>query len=129
MKQLFAWLAVAACAVAQETVETPAVPVALHVGETASVILVGNPTTGYTWSLAEPVKAGSPVFVSVELAEDEPPCKGDEETPCCGKPCPTEVRMTGVHAGVMSFTVQYSREWETNVPPMKTQTFVVTVQR
>ncbi|MCQ2364515.1 MAG: protease inhibitor I42 family protein [Akkermansia sp.] len=128
MKSLFAFLAAAVCAVAQETAEMPAVPVALHVGETASVILAGNPTTGYSWTLAEPVKAGGPVFVSLALVDDEPLCKEDEENPCCGKPRPTEVRMTGVHAGVMSFTVQYSRIWETNVPPLKTQTFVVTVQ-
>lgn len=128
MKQLFAWLAAAACAVAQETVEMPAVPVALHVGETASVILAGNPTTGYSWTLTEPVKVGGPVFVSLALVNDEPPCGADAENPCCGKPRPTEVRMTGVHSGVMSFTVQYSRVWEPNVPPLKTQTFVVTVQ-
>lgn len=127
MKSLFVCAALAACAWGQDAAEPAAESVTLRVGETKTVILKSNPTTGFAWTLTEPVKVGAPVFVSVELVSDRASCPADEENPCCGAPRDTEVRMTGVHAGAMSFTLQYHRIWEPGVPPIKTRSFVVTV--
>ena len=131
MKMLaaMAFAAAALCGYAQEAPAEVSVPVEMQVGETVSVILDGNPTTGYTWELVEPIPAMSPVFVSVNLLEEkERECTAAEsENPCCGAPRPTSVKMTGVHAGHLRFSVQYHRAWEQGVPPMRVQTFVVTV--
>lgn len=131
MKMLAAivFAAAALCGYAQETPAEVSVPVEMKVGETVSVILDGNPTTGYAWELVEPIPSVTPVFVSVNLL-DEKECEGDaaeSENPCCGAPRPTVVKMTGVHAGHLRFSVQYRRAWEQGVPPMRVQTFVVTV--
>lgn len=113
-----------ACAVAQEESVAPAEYISIRVGETSTISLEGNPTTGYTWNLAEPLKENAPVLVTMSYGSvpDE-----DEENPCCGAPCPTIVKMTGVHAGAASFTLEYKRVWETDMPAMQTRTFVVTV--
>lgn len=127
MKILTAFACVSAlCAYAQEP-EAQTITRTLKVGETQTVVLGSNPSTGFAWTLTEEVKVGAPVFVSIDLV-GENACEQDAENPCCGAPRDTEVRMTGVHAGVMSFTVQYHRIWEQGVPPLQTCTFVVTVQ-
>lgn len=115
----------AACAVAQETApaETPEL-ITVRVGETATITLEGNPTTGYTWNLAEPMNENAPVLVTMSYG---PVPDEDEENPCCGAPCPTIVKMTGVHAGAASFTLEYKRVWETGTPALRARTFVVTV--
>lgn len=125
MKTLAAFFFAAACAVAQEASEAPAEHITLRVGETSTISLEGNPTTGYTWNLAEPQKENAPVLVTMSYGRvpDE-----DEENPCCGAPCPTIVKMTGVHAGAASFTLEYKRVWETDTPAWKTRTFIVTVK-
>lgn len=124
MKTLAALFMAAACAVAQAEPSAPAEHITLRVGETSTISLEGNPTTGYTWNLAEPQKENAPVLVTMSYGRvpDE-----DEENPCCGAPCPTIVKMTGVHAGAASFTLEYKRVWETDTPALHTRTFVVTV--
>lgn len=125
MKTLVAFFMAAACAVAQETApaEAPEL-ITVRVGETVTVTLDGNPTTGFTWNLAEPMKENAPVLVTMSYGRVP---DADEENPCCGAPCPTLVKMTGVHAGAASFTLEYKRVWETDTPAMQTRTFVVTV--
>lgn len=125
MKTLAAFFLTAACAVAQETITAPAENITVRVGETVTVSLDGNPTTGYTWNLAEPMKDNAPVLVTLSYGRVP---DADEENPCCGAPCPTIVKMTGVHAGAASFTLEYKRVWETDTPAWKTRTFVVTVK-
>lgn len=46
--------------------------VTLRVGESRILLLPGNPTTGYEWSLAGPLPVNAPV--SVELAPEAPAC-------------------------------------------------------
>ena len=126
MKSLFAFLLTASCLVAQE--EAPAAApeqIHLRVGETETISLPGNPTTGFTWNLAEPMKENAPVLVTMSYGRIP---DADEENPCCGAPCPTLVKMTGVHTGAASFTLEYKRVWETDTPAMRTRTFVVTVE-
>lgn len=127
MKTLLSFFLAATCAVAQETApaEAPEL-ITVRVGETVTVSLDGNPTTGYTWNLAEPMKEDAPVLVTMSYG---PVPDADEENPCCGAPCPTLVKMTGVHAGAASFTLEYKRVWETDTPAWKTRTFVVTVEK
>lgn len=125
MKTLAAYFMAAACAVAQDNASSEAPElITLRVGETVTVSLEGNPTTGFTWNLVEALRENAPVLVTMSYGRvpDE-----DEENPCCGAPCPTRVKMTGVHAGAASFTLEYKRVWESGTPAMRTRTFVVTV--
>lgn len=127
MKTILSFFLAATCAVAQETAPSEAPElITVRVGETVTVSLNGNPTTGYTWNLAEPMKEDAPVLVTMAYG---PVPDEDEENPCCGAPCPTLVKMTGVHAGAASFTLEYKRVWETDRPAWKTRTFVVTVEK
>lgn len=124
MKSFFAFLLSAFCALAQESVSAPTENLTLRVGETRIVKLEGNPTTGYTWNLAEPMKENAPVLVTMSYGRVP---EADEENPCCGAPCPTLVKMTGVHAGAASFMLEYKRIWENDTPVRKTRLFVVIV--
>lgn len=125
MKTIFSFLMTAVCAVAQDKAPVPAETITLRVGETKMVELDGNPSTGYTWNLTEPQKDNAPALVTMSYGSVP---DADEENPCCGAPCPTLVKMTGVRAGAVSFTLEYKRVWETDTPAWKTRTFVVVVK-
>lgn len=106
-----------ACA-AEPAVETAA----LTVGQSWSVTLPGNPTTGFVWQVAE-----CPDVVQVNLAFEantQPP----GERPVCGRPCGTVVTVTGLKAGQGTVQLIYSRPWEKGEAPFKTRTITVTVK-
>lgn len=105
-----------ACA-AEPAVETAA----LTVGQSWSVTLPGNPTTGFVWQVAE-----CPEVVQVNLAfEASKPAPG--ERPLCGRPCGTVVTLTGLKAGQGTVKLIYSRPWEKETAPL-TRTITVTVK-
>ena len=105
-----------ACA-AEPAVETAA----LTVGQSWSVTLPGNPTTGFVWQVAE-----CPDVVQVNLAfEANTPPPG--ERPVCGRPCGTVVTLTGLKAGQGTVKLIYSRPWEKGTAPL-TRTITVTVK-
>lgn len=122
MKTLAAFFMAAACAVAQETApaEAPEL-ITVRVGETVTVTLDGNPTTGFTWNVAsvssDAVKV-STAIMPAKLKKGEPPV--------CGAPAPTQVTFTGVKPGKSTVVLEYKRTWETE-PAARTMTFVVTV--
>lgn len=93
----------------------------LTVGQTWSVTLPGNPTTGYMWSVAE--NSG---LVQVELAPEkkESPCR----RPMVGSPCGTVVSLTAPVAGQGSVKLIYARPWEKGKAPAETRIFIVTVK-
>lgn len=98
----------------------PAAPLNLRVGQKVSLVLDGNPTTGYIWQLKPALPAGSPVQVELSLVRNE-------EENCCGFPTPTTLTMTGVKPGTQLVRVVYARPWEKGKAPAQEKRFAVTV--
>lgn len=100
-----------------------AVTVEVKVGEKASVLLNGNPTTGFLWEVAE--KQGDAAEISTRIV---PPAQmKEDEPPMCGAPSPTELTFKGVKPGKTSVTMEYKRPWEKDEPAMKKLLFEVIV--
>lgn len=91
----------------------------LAVGQSKTLSLPGNPTTGFMWSVAD---APDAVEVKVELAADAAP-RG-----MVGTPRSTVVTITAVKPGQGVVKLVYARPWEKDTPPAETRTVNVTVQ-
>lgn len=101
--------------------EPVAQSVELAVGQSMTVTLPGNPTTGFVWSVAECADV-----VQVELAfEQKAPQSGP---PLCGSPRATVVTLTGQKAGQGSVKLIYARPWEKGTAPAATRILNVTVK-
>lgn len=117
----------APCGFAEEPATEVAAPASLTLSEggAASIVLPGNPTTGFTWNLAGPLAEDSPVSVDISLTQPE---EKDSGEPLCGAPSDTVVTFTGVHEGTATITLVYARPWESKAP-LKSRTFIVTVTK
>lgn len=112
--------AMAALPVLAAETEPAPIPVNLKVGQQTTVLLDGNPTTGYVWRLAGKTNH---IIVSAELT-----CPAQENNGfCCGFPTPTTLTLTALSPGKKVVRVYYARPWEKNKPAADTRTFVVTV--
>ena len=101
--------------------EPAATPVELTVGQSMTVTLPGNPTTGFMWSVAE-----CPDVVQVNLAlEKVAPRSGP---PLCGSPRATVATFAGLKAGQGTVTLIYARPWEKDTPPAQKRIFTVNVK-
>lgn len=101
--------------------EPVAQSIELAVGQSMTMTLPGNPTTGFLWSVAE-----CPDVVQVNLAfEQKSPESG---TPLCGSPRATVVALTGVKGGQGTVRLIYARPWEKDTAPVSTRTYTVTVK-
>ena len=105
---------------AAETAPAP-IPVNLKVGEQISVMLNGNPTTGYIWRVDGKIPANSPVQVELTTASKE------NNSFCCGFPVPTTLKITGRSVGDATVRVVYARPWEKGKAPADAKTFAVKV--
>lgn len=101
-----------------------AVPITVNSGSTFTISMVSNPTTGYSWVLAD--KLDSKV-----LAESEPgtflapPQSGE---PMAGAPGKQVWSYKSVGPGKTILTYNYSRPWEKGIAPIRTQKFEVAVR-
>ena len=93
----------------------------LAVGETQTITLPGNPTTGYVWRVAE-----CPEVVQVNLAFE--PKAQESGPPLCGAPSATVVSLTGLKAGQGVVKLVYARPWEKGKAPADTRAYTVTVK-
>lgn len=93
----------------------------MRVGQKLSLVLEGNPTTGYLWQLDPALPVESPVQVELSIASN---C----EENCCGFPTPTTLTMTGAKPGTQLVRVVYARPWEKGKAPAQEKCFAVTVQ-
>ena len=100
-----------------------AIEVKLNVGQTHTAVLAGNPTTGFTWNIAEQQGDAAEVSLDIRVPEAK-----DDEPMLCGAPAPTEVTIKGVKPGKSTITVEYKRAWEKDKPALRRVTFDVTVQ-
>lgn len=99
-----------------------AVTIDLAVDKTSSVILEGNPSTGFVWEVVSVSSDAVKVKAAVMPAAMK---KG--EPPVCGAPAPTQVTFTGVKPGKSTVVLEYKRPWEKDTPAWKTMTFTVNV--
>jgi inhibitor of cysteine peptidase len=92
----------------------------LKKGQTLVVTLEGNPTTGYSWEVAEPLdeqvlrQAGEAEF----KAESEALGAGGVQI----------LRFEAVNAGQITLKLVYHRPWEKGVEPLETYSLQVVVR-
>ncbi|MBM4467164.1 MAG: protease inhibitor I42 family protein [Chloroflexi bacterium] len=92
----------------------------LRKGQTLVVTLEANPTTGYSWEVAEPLdeqvlrQAGEPEF----KAESEALGAGGVQI----------LRFQAVNAGQTTLKLAYHRPWEKGVEPLETYSIEVVVR-
>jgi len=92
----------------------------LKKGQTLVVTLEGNPTTGYSWEVAEPLdeqvlrQAGEPEFKS--------------ESDALGAGGVQVLRFEAVNAGKITLKLVYHRPWEKDVEPLETYSIQVVVR-
>ena len=92
----------------------------LKKGQTLVVTLEANPTTGYSWEVAEPLdeqvlrQAGEPEFKS--------------ESDALGAGGVQILRFEAMNAGKITLKLAYRRPWEEDVEPLETYSTQVVVQ-
>jgi inhibitor of cysteine peptidase len=93
--------------------------ITLQEGQVLVITLPGNPSTGYSWVLADSEGA-------IVRQVGEPEFKADSEL--VGAPGTLTLRFEAVEEGEMELTLEYQRPWETDVEPLETFTAYVTVK-
>lgn len=94
-------------------------PVSLKVGETATIVLEANPTTGYQW---EP--AVEPDAAVVRIVSDNYEAPDSDAMGAAGS---QRIVIEGVAAGTTELELKYIRPWEPDATPAETATYQVTV--
>ena len=102
----------------QISAEDAGTTIALQTGQMLLITLESNPTTGYSWHVAEIDESvlrlqGDPAFQS----ESDLAGAGGAET----------LRFKAMAAGETNLTLTYDRPWETDVEPIETYTVQVVV--
>ncbi len=98
---------------------TTSIPIATTVGDTFTITLPSNRTTGYQWRLAN--SPSTEILRSTGSTYDAP----TEGIPGQGG---TEVwSFHAVGKGTATIVLEYVRPWEQSAQPVRTQTFAVTV--
>lgn len=96
------------------------IPVAATVGSEIVLSLPSNHTTGYRWQVVK--EFHDDVLNYTGNSYKEP------QTGLAGQGGIETWSFRAVGKGQRQFTVNYLRPWEKDVPPVQTQTFVITVQ-
>lgn len=97
-------------------------PATIKVGGRIVVELESNPTTGFTWE-------ASNLDTTVLKQLGEPEYKPASTTPMPGSGGTQVLRFEAVAPGTTTLTLIYHRTFEPNVPPAKTYTIKVTVEK
>jgi len=92
----------------------------LKKGQTLVVTLEGNPTTGYSWEVAEPLDE------QVLRQTDEPEFKAESDLVGAGGV--QILRFEAENAGKFTLKLVYHRPWEKDVEPLETYSIQVVVQ-
>lgn len=97
----------------------PNMPIHVRVGEEFSIILKSNPSTGFTWQLAEPLDKSILRLVGSEYKARKPALigSGGEEIWI----------FKALSKGRAFISMEYNRQWEKDVPPAKRMIFTVNV--
>jgi inhibitor of cysteine peptidase len=92
----------------------------LKKGQTLVVTLEGNPTTGYSWEVAEPLD--EQVLRQVGEAEFK------AESDLAGAGGVQVLRFEAVNAGTINLKLVYHRPWEKDVEPLETYSIQAVVR-
>jgi len=92
----------------------------LKKGQTLVVTLEGNPTTGYSWEVADPLD--EQVLRQVGEAEFK------AESEALGAGGVQILRFEAVNAGQITLKLVYHRPWEKDVEPLETYSLQVVVR-
>ena len=91
------------------------------------VVLESNPTTGYSWQLAQPLDEDILELMSNEFEEKKPEGEG-EEGELVGAPGEEKWTFKAIGEGETEIDFEYVRPWETDVQPEDEKTFKVEVK-
>ncbi len=91
----------------------------LQKGQSLAISLEGNPSTGYTWEMAE-----SEVSILRQVGEIEFKAESD----LVGAPGTQTLHFEAVESGQTELKLVYHRPWEQGVEPLETFTIQVTVR-
>jgi inhibitor of cysteine peptidase len=92
-------------------------------GQTLMVTLASNPTTGYSWQVAEADKA-----VLRQVGDAEFKSSAPSNPPLVGAGGTETFHFESIGAGTTTLRLVYRRSWETGVPPIKTYTVQIAVR-
>ena len=98
---------------------------AVKCGDTITLPIVENPTTGYSWELSN----SNPTALTIVSAEYTQPKQKEGELPLCGAPGVKTFVLKAAQAGSTTLLFKYRRAWEKDVPPAKQVTIFVTIQK
>jgi predicted secreted protein len=101
----------------EDVFSDPARPVAVKAGQTFTLRLRSNPTTGYIWQLAEPLNEHIICFIGQEYRMDKTDLVGAGGTEIW--------TFRAVGAGETRISLKYVRPWEQNIAPAETVAFKV----
>jgi predicted secreted protein len=90
----------------------------LKVGETFSLELISNPSTGYSWTF-NPLK--SKIFKVTEIT-------GEADPKVIGNQLTTIFRIKGTKKGTEEIAFFYHKAWEKDVKPALTKTMSITIK-
>ena len=93
------------------------------VGESVTLELQGNPSTGYTWQLMEDKSSGLDLVEWIDLGWS----KAEDGSSKVGAPQVLSVDVTPVRVGNAKLVYGYHRPWE-DQPPAETRSFEIHIK-
>jgi len=102
----------------------------VEAGVDFAITLVSNPSTGYSWRLAEPLDEDVVELVSSEFEKKSVESggeEGEEAGEIVGAPGEELWTFTAVAEGEAEIVLEYIRPWETDEAPEETVTIKVKV--
>lgn len=108
-----------------ETIEeylNPDEPIRVTVGRKFSIRIAANPTTGYSWQLAKPISETVIIPITNSYRQDH------SETQRVGVGGHEVWTFKAIGQGAAEISLTYSRPWEKDVPPIRTNVFTVIVK-
>jgi len=107
--------------------DNPDEEIEVEVGVKFALALESNPSTGYSWQLAEPLDESVVEFVSSEFEKKSGGDHGEEEGEIVGAPGEEVWTFEAIGEGETEIELEYVRSWETGVAPEESETFKIKV--
>ena len=98
---------------------------AVKAGDTVTLPIEENPTTGYAWELDN----ANPAVLSLVSSKYSQPKQEEGEMPLCGAPGVKTFVLKAAKAGSTTLIFKYRRAWEKDVAPIKQVTVFITIQQ
>ncbi len=92
------------------------------------IAMESNPTTGYSWQLAEPLDEDVVILVNSVFEKDDSEGHGDEGEEMVGAPGEEVWTFEAIGEGSTEISLEYVRPWEEDAAPEETKTFQVEVK-